>query len=175
MRHLAAFLMNRKKPAGAPTDFVQGILVHRKQIAQLWFPTDSDEDLLPAPTPEPHLAAEFGELASAVISARRLPQLHRVRNLYRDGTKITQFFPYDKGKNTQKPCTLCFLDRRIRVCQPQREIVPSDKAGGTRYQDSFSSRMVKRNHPSSARPSGANRLPLIIVVKPSHSSWAVSV
>lgn len=118
MRHLAALVRwTRKKPAGAPTDFVQDVLVHRKQIAQLWAdgrPTDSDGDILPAPIPRPYLSGGFGGFASPAFMARRLQQLRRIRNLYRDGYKITQILPSDKGENTQKPCVLCCVEQTGR-------------------------------------------------------------
>ena len=68
--------------------------------------TDSDGDILPAPIPRPYLDGGFGGLASPALMARRLPQLRRIRNLYRDGYKITQIFPLDKWENTQK--AMCF-------------------------------------------------------------------
>jgi len=121
----SGFLGKTKKPAGAPTDFVQGSLVHRKQIAQLWFPTDSGGDVIPVPIPQPYLGAEFGGFAPTAIQARRLPQLLRIRNLYRVGKKIPQFFDAFKYKNTQNIYPLYDQVCAIGVQQKQDKGRPS--------------------------------------------------
>ena len=65
-------------------------------------PADSNGGIPPVPTRAPCPERRFGGLAPAALPARRLPQLHRIRNLYRVAPTISQFFTVDKGKNVQK-------------------------------------------------------------------------